>query len=121
MLIFIVVGLLFLSRQAYALGPPPTTGVFSQSVLFLIYAFTGFEMATIPAGEVRNPQKYLPRALMIAIAVVAVLYILIQVVCVGTLPELAQSQKPLADAGTRFMGSARQALISAWSVVSASS
>lgn len=117
-LIFIAVGLFFLDRQAYTLGTPPTTGAFSQSVLLLIYAFTGFEMATIPAGEVRNPQKYLPRALMIAIAVVAVLYILIQVVCVGTLPELAQSQKPLADAGTRFMGSAGGALISAGAVIS---
>src|SRR2546422_6158746 len=118
MLIFIVVGLLFLSRQAYALGPPPTTGAFSQSVLLLIYAFTGFEMATIPAGEIRNPQKYLPRALIVAIAVVAFLYILIQIVCVGTLPELAQSQKPLADAGTRFMGTAGGAIISAGAIIS---
>jgi amino acid transporter len=118
MLIFIAVGLFFLNPQAYALGAPPTTAAFSQSVLLLIYAFTGFEMATIPAGEVRNPQKYLPRALMIAIAVVAFLYILIQVVCVGTLPELAQSTKPLADAGTRFMGTAGGALISAGAVIS---
>lgn len=118
MIIFIAVGLFFLNRHAYALGAPPTAGAFSQSVLLLIYAFTGFEMATIPAGEVRNPQRYLPRALMIAIAVVAVLYILIQVVCVGTFPELAQSQKPLADAGTRFMGTAGGALISAGAVIS---
>jgi len=118
MLIFIAVGLFFLNPQAYSLGAAPTTGAFSQSVLLLIYAFTGFEMATIPAGEVRNPQRYLPRALMIAIAVVAFLYILIQVVCVGTLPELAQSTKPLADAGTRFMGTAGGALISAGAVIS---
>jgi amino acid transporter len=118
MLIFIAVGLFFLNPQAYTLGAAPTAGAFSQSVLLLIYAFTGFEMATIPAGEVRNPQKYLPRALMIAIAVVAFLYILIQVVCVGTLPELAQSTKPLADAGTRFMGTAGGALISAGAVIS---
>jgi amino acid transporter len=34
----------------------------------LIYAFSGFEMAAIPAGEVRDPQKNLPRALLIATA-----------------------------------------------------
>ena len=118
MLIFIAVGLFFLNPHAYALGTRPSSGAFSQSVLLLIYAFTGFEMASIPAGEVRNPQKYLPRALMIAIAVVAVLYILIQVVCVGTLPELAQSQKPLADAGTRFLGTAGGAIISAGAIIS---
>jgi amino acid transporter len=117
-LIFIAVGLFFLNPHAFALGTAPTTGAFSQSVLLLIYAFTGFEMATIPAGEVRNPQKYLPRALIIAIGVVAFLYILIQVVCVGNLPELAQSTKPLADAGTRFMGSPGGALISAGAIIS---
>ncbi|HVQ36187.1 MAG TPA: APC family permease, partial [Pyrinomonadaceae bacterium] len=53
-----------------------------------------------------------------AIAVVAFLYILIQVVCVGTLPELAQSSKPLADSATRFMGTAGGALISAGAIIS---
>jgi amino acid transporter len=118
MLIFISVGLFFLNPHAFALGPLPTGGAFSQSVLLLIYAFTGFEMAAIPAGEVRNPQQHLPHALIIAIAVVAFLYILIQIVCVGTLPELAQSQKPLADAGTRFMGTAGGAIISVGAIIS---
>src|SRR5882672_362145 len=117
-IIFIAVGLFFLNPHAFAFGPRPATGAFSQSVLLLIYAFTGFEMAAIPAGEVRDPKKHLPRALLIAIAVVAVLYILIQVVCVGTLPDLGQSQKPLADAGTRFMGTAGGAIISAGAIIS---
>ena len=118
MIIFCGVGLFFLNPQAFAPGPSPATADFSKSVLLLVYAFTGFEMATIPAGEVRNPQKNLPRALIIALFVVAVLYILIQVVCVGTLPELAQSQKPLADAGSRFMGTAGGAIISAGAIIS---
>ncbi len=118
LIIFIAVGLFFLHGPAYTPGPRPSTGVFSQSVLLLIYAFTGFEMAAIPAGEVRDPKRNLPRALITAIAVIAVLYILIQVVCVGTLPELAQSQRPLADAGTRFMGSAGGLLISAGAFIS---
>ena len=117
-IIFIAVGLFFLNPHAFTLGATPTTAAFSQSVLLLIYAFTGFEMAAIPAGEVRDPKKQLPRALVIAIAVVAILYIFIQVVCVGTLPELAQSQRPLADAGTRFMGTAGGAIISAGAIVS---
>jgi APA family basic amino acid/polyamine antiporter len=117
-LIFIATGLFFLNPGAFVFGPAPAAGSFSQSVLLLVYAFTGFEMATIPAGEVREPQKNLPYALMIAIAVVATLYILIQVVCVGTLPELAQSQKPLADAGVRFLGAAGGAIISAGAIIS---
>src|SRR5215813_572688 len=120
MIVFVAIGLFFLNPQAYALGPSPTTGAFSQSVLLLVYAFTGFEMAAIPAGEVRDPQRHLPRALLIAIAVVATLYIMIQVVCVGTLPGLAQSQKPLADAGSQFLGAAGGAIISAGAIISIS-
>jgi amino acid transporter len=117
-IIFIAAGLFFLNPTAYELGPPPSTSAFSQSVLLLVYAFTGFEMATIPAGEVRDPQRSLPRALLIAILVVAILYIMIQIVCVGTLPGLAQSQKPLADAGSQFLGAAGGAIISAGAIIS---
>jgi amino acid transporter len=118
MLIFIAVGLFFLNPHAFALGARPATGAFSQSVLLLLYAFTGFEMAAIPAGEIRDPQKHLPRALLIAMAVIAGTYILIQVVCIGTLPGLANSTKPLADAGQRFMGTAGAAIISAGAIIS---
>jgi amino acid transporter len=117
-ILFIAAGLFFLNPQAYEFGPSPTAGAFSQSVLLLVYAFTGFEMATIPAGEVRDPKKSLPRALLIAIVVVAILYIMIQIVCVGTLPGLAQSQKPLADAGSQFLGTAGGAIISAGAIIS---
>ena len=117
-IIFIATGLFFLNPQAYEFGPSPTTAAFSQSVLLLVYAFTGFEMATIPAGEVKDPQRSLPRALLIAMLVVAVLYIMIQIVCVGTLPGLAQSQKPLADAGAHFLGTAGGAIISAGAIIS---
>lgn len=119
-ILFIAAGLFFLNPQSYELGATPSTGDFSKSVLLLVYAFTGFEMATIPAGEVRDPQRSLPRALLIAILVVAVLYIMIQVVCVGTLPGLAQSQKPLADAGAQFLGAAGGAIISAGAIISIS-
>jgi basic amino acid/polyamine antiporter, APA family len=117
-LIFIATGLFFLNPHAYALGPRPTYGAFSQSTLLLVYAFTGFEMAAIPAGEARDPRRNLPHSLLIAILVVAVLYILIQIVCVGTLPELATSQKPLADAGKHFLGAAGGAIISAGAIIS---
>ena len=112
MLIFIAAGVFFLDSHAFALGARPATGPFSQSVLLLLYAFTGFEMAVIPAGEIRN------RALLIAMAVIATTYILIQIVCIGTLPELAKSTKPLADAGQRFMGTTGAAIISAGAIIS---
>jgi amino acid transporter len=118
LLLFVVAGLFFLNPKSFALGAYPSTRAFSQSVLLLIYAFSGFEMAAVPAGEIRNPREHLPRALLLAMAVVATLYILIQVVCIGTLPDLASSQKPLADAGLRFMGSVGARVIAAGAIIS---
>lgn len=116
--LFIAVGMFFLNSQSYSFGARPTYGTFSSSVLILIYAFSGFEMAAIPAGEVRDPQRDLPLALLTAIGVVAFLYISIQVICIGALPALASSQKPLADASSIFLGRAGAAIISAGVVVS---
>jgi len=75
-------------------------------------------MAAIPAGEVRNPRRDLPLALLTAIGVVALLYITIQFICIGTLPSLGTSQRPLADASGIFLGSAGGAIISAGVIVS---
>jgi basic amino acid/polyamine antiporter, APA family len=49
---------------------------------------------------------------------VASFYILIQIVCIGTLPGLANSSRPLADAAQVFLGSAGGAIISAGALVS---
>jgi len=118
MLLFVSLGLFFIQPHNYSFAARPEIGAFSQSVLLLVYAFSGFEMAAIPAGEVRDPQRNLPMAILVAIAVVATVYILIQIVCVGTLPELASSQRPLADSATRFMGTAGGAIISAGAIIS---
>ena len=117
-ILFIAAGLFFISPQNFSAAAPPTYGAFSTSVLMLIYALTGFEMSVIPEGEIRNPQRNLPLAILTAIGVVALLYILIQVVCIGTLPELAASTRPLADASSRFWGAAGGAIISAGVIVS---
>jgi APA family basic amino acid/polyamine antiporter len=118
MVLFIAVGLFFINPGSYSFAEAPGYGAFSQSVLLLIYAFTGFEMAVIPAGEIRDPRRNLPLAILSAIAVVALLYIGIQVVCIGTLPGLATSQRPIADAAALFMGRAGAALIAAGVIVS---
>jgi amino acid transporter len=118
LVLFISVGLFFLNPGSFSLGARPPFSEFSVSVLLLIYAFSGFEIAAIPGGEVRDPRKDLPRALLVAIAVVAVVYFLIQLVTIGTLPELASSSRPLADAGARFLGRAGGAIISTGALVS---
>ena len=101
---FAFIGLFFVEPANINFANAPDSNNFAGAVLILVYAFTGFEMAVVPSGEMKNPQKILPFALLVSIAVVAVLYILIQTVCLGTLPELAASERPLADAAGKFLG-----------------
>lgn len=104
LLIFIAVGMFFLQPTNFTFGPMPEYGTFSSAVLLLIYAFVGFEAAVIPAGETKDPEKNVPFAILTGLGVVAILYIFIQIVSIGTLPGLASSQRPLADAATVFLG-----------------
>jgi amino acid transporter len=118
LLLFVAVGLFFINRHSYSLAAAPPMGSFSLAVSQLIFAFSGFEMAVVTAGETRNPQRNIPFALLTAIGAVSLLYMLIQVVCIGTLPQLASSEKPLADATNLFIGPAGAAIITLGMLVS---
>jgi APA family basic amino acid/polyamine antiporter len=118
LVIFALLGLFFIQPANLNFSVTPGYTAFSSATLLLIYAFVGFEATVIPAGESKNPQKDMPFALLVALGVVAVLFILIQFVAVGTLPELAKSEKPLADAATVFMGAFGAAFITIGAVIS---
>lgn len=118
LLIFIAIGIFFISPDRYSFDSPPALGSFSLAVSQLFVSFTGFELALIAAGEARDPQRNLPFAMMTALAVVVLVYLLIQLVCIGTLPNLGGSQKPLADASNLFMGSHGASLITIGAVIS---
>jgi len=116
--LFIAVGLWFADWGHFTFATLPGYTQFSSSVLLLVYAFTGFEMAVIPGGEICDPQRNIPMALVTAIGVIAAIYLLIQIVCIGTLPELATSQRPLAEAANRFLGISGATIISAGILIS---
>ncbi|MDT5120520.1 MAG: hypothetical protein QOC96_2 [Acidobacteriota bacterium] len=118
LLFFVATGLFFINSGNYSFAPKPGFAVFSFSILQLVYAFTGFEMAVIPSGEIQNPQRNIPIALLTAIGIIVTLYILIQIVSIGTLPELASSKKPLVDASRNFLGAAGASIISAGALIS---
>ena len=118
LLLFVVVGLFFVSRTNYSFATLPAYGDFSQAVFIVAFAFMGFEVGGIPAGETNEPRRDVPFALLTAIAVVAALYVLIQFVCIGTLSDLATSPRPLADAASRIIGPAGAAVIVAGALIS---
>ena len=116
--IFVLVGIFFIQPANFAFDVVPEYGAFSSAVLLLIYAFVGFEVAVVMGGETKDPQRSTPFALLVALAIVATLYILIQIVSIGTLPGLAQSERPLADAGAIFLGTYGAAFITIGALVS---
>lgn len=118
LLLFIGVGLFFINRGNFQFQTRPNVAAFSNAVFVLIFMFSGFEAVLINSGEIREPRRNIPFALVTSLAAVALLFILIQFVCVGTLPELASSERPLADAGSRFLGSGGASIITAGALIS---
>lgn len=118
LVIFVAVGLAHIEPARFDWGPLPEASEFSVAVLLLLYAFTGFEMSVIPGGELRNPGRDAPYALLLGIGVIIAFYILIQVTAVGVLDDLGASDRPLSDAAGVFLGPWGAALISAGAVVS---
>lgn len=72
----------------------------------LLFAYAGFENTAAAAGEFRNPQRDVPFALIVSIVVITLLYTLVQLVALGTLPDLAArvDGAPLADAAALVVG-----------------
>ena len=52
-------------------------------LLAALYAFVGFESATVPAGETRDPRRAIPKALLVTLALVTAIYVLIQLAYSG--------------------------------------
>jgi APA family basic amino acid/polyamine antiporter len=118
LLVFIVFGLWHMDAARFALGQLPLNTHFAQAVLLLGFAFMGWESVVVTAGEMRNPQRDLPFALIAGLSAVAVLYLLIQVVCVGTLPRLAESPRPIVEAAGTFLGPRGASLITLGALIS---
>ena len=118
LLAFVFIGIFFIDPANFTFARTPDYSNFSAAVLFLIYAYVGFEAAVIPAGESKDPKRDLPFALFVALGFCTVLYISIQVVAMGTLPEIASSKTPLADAAGTFMGGIGAGVIAIGALVS---
>ena len=105
LLMFIGIGAMYadMSLAAPLAGPIPLPDL-GKAALLLLFAYAGFENLPAAAGEYRDPQRDVPFALLAMIVTVTALYFAVQWVALGTLPGLAQSQTPLADASANFGG-----------------
>ena len=78
----------------------------TATVAFTLWAFLGLESATIPADDVVDPERTIPRATMLGTVIAAVVYIFGTVAVMGILPPeaLAASAAPFADAAGQVWG-----------------
>jgi amino acid transporter len=118
LLAFIAFGLWHMDTARFVHGAAPVNARFAEAVLLLGFAFVGWESVVVTAGETQNPQRDLPFALLAGLCAVAILYLLIQLVCIGTLPQLAQSQRPIVDAAGTFLGTRGASLITVGAMIS---
>jgi amino acid transporter len=99
--------------------PAPVLPTFSavESVsLVALYAFVGFEAATIPAGETRDPRKAIPRALLLTVAGVTLLYVVVQLAYSAS--GIGESDAPLADLAAQSLGPAGALLLGVTAIIS---
>lgn len=118
LLIFIAAGLFAADPRAFTFAELPPFTELRRASLVLLFAIGGYEFATVPSEEVIDPKRNLPLSLIAGLCISVVLYLLIQLVCQGTLPGLAASPAPLADAAATFLGPPGAILLTAGAVLS---
>ncbi|MFT8412196.1 MAG: APC family permease [Schleiferilactobacillus perolens] len=122
LILFIAVGIWFIKGGNFTPlfpGGHYTSGSFGPAAVTMFYAFTGFEGVVVAAGDMRDPEHNLPRALVIVMLIVLAFYLLIQVVCIGILGgNLATSATPIQAAFGRVAGSFGSALVEAGTLLS---
>lgn len=85
--------------------PGPGTD-WNGAALFMLFAYAGFENLGVPAGEFKNPRRDLPLALLVGTVAIAAIYVLAQLGAMASLPDLSQTQTPIADAAAAIIGPA---------------
>ncbi len=84
----------------------PVFSVLAATAALTLWSFLGLESATVPAGDVENPTRTIPRATIFGTLLAAVVYILGMIVVMGVVPpeELARSNAPFSLAAANMWG-----------------
>lgn len=109
LLLFGVIGLFYLRPGAYQPfnpGGEPLFAVTTACAAITLWAFLGFEAATIPAGSIRDAARTVPRATIIGMLVAGIATMLACTAVIGLLPSarLNDSAAPMAEAAAGLWG-----------------
>ena len=117
-----LVGLFFIDGGNYTPFAPngASLSLLSTTAALTLWAFIGLESATVPAEEVKDPERTIPRATIIGTILATVLYIVATAAIMGILPteQLAGSTSPFADAAGAVFGGGWDKVIAAVALVS---
>jgi basic amino acid/polyamine antiporter, APA family len=111
--VFIIAGFAAGDAQSISFAPSAVDFVyvggapFAISLVFVMYSYSGWNAATYIVGELREPSRYLPRALFVGTGIVIVLYVTLNAVFLATTPmhELAGQIDVAIIAGEHVFGS----------------
>jgi amino acid transporter len=115
---FAVIGLLFmvfnvtLVNANFSPFAPFGVGSFGAALVLIFWAYAGFEISTIPADEIRDPGKTIPKAIIFGISIVTVFYLTTNIVLFGVRPWslLALDKAPLTAATGAILGGSNPTL-----------
>lgn len=113
-LVFVIIlGIPHLGSVNYLEMPFGVSGIFQASAL-IFFAFIGFEEMVKLSEEAKDPEKNIPRALIMAISVSIVLYIMVALCAVSVLgwQKLSQSSAPFAEIAYAALGQSASIAIS---------
>ena len=91
----------------------------SAAAAVTLWAFLGLESATVPAGEVVDPARTIPRATIFGVLLAACVYMAVSAVTMGVLPaeQLSASSAPLADVARLMWGEIGGVLVAVGAVI----
>jgi len=103
---FAVIGLLFMifnvtaATANFSPFSPFGIGSFGSALVLIFWAYAGFEISTIPADEIHDPGKTIPKAIILGISIVTVFYLVTNIVLFGVRSSslLALDKAPLTAA-----------------------
>jgi len=99
LLLFVALGLTLVRPENLVWSAAPSADALGRGVILGMFALAGMEIALGASGEVRDPARTIPRALILAMTLIVLLYVAVQLVAQGILgAELATSRAPLAEA-----------------------
>lgn len=95
-------------------------GTLSIAATSTLWAFVGLESASVTAGEIKNPEKNVKLSTIFGICIALAMYVGISLVSMGAMPQekLAQSQSPIVDIFSMFVGSGIAKVIMVGAVLS---